>query len=62
MASQGLQHIHVAGNGWVHRDISPGNILIASPDEPALLVDFEYAKELNDNSSHEVRTVRFGFI
>ena len=42
--------------GWVHRDVSTGNILIDGNDE-VRLADLEYAKRLNDTSSHDVRTV-----
>lgn len=36
-----LQVLHKAG--WVHRDISTGNIL--TTDDQALLADFEFAKQ-----------------
>lgn len=49
-----LQFVHEAG--WLHRDISAGNILIDSSDE-LRLADFEYAKRIDDESSHDVRTV-----
>ncbi len=47
--------MHLAG--WIHRDISTGNILIDANGN-ARLADLEYAKRLEDNSIHVVRTVR----
>ena len=42
--------------GWVHRDISMGNILIV--DDGPKIVDLEYAKRLDDDSkTHQTRTV-----
>ena len=45
---------------WVHRDISPGNIVVF--DGRGILLDFEYAKRYAEggasNATHEVRTVR----
>ena len=52
--SLGLQAIHQAG--WVHRDISAGNILMV--DNVAKIADFEYAKKMSDISHHTLRTVR----
>ena len=40
---QGLKALHQCG--WVHRDISMGNILIDS-DNRARLTDFEYAERV----------------
>ena len=37
--------------GWVHRDVSIGNILGS-----AKLGDLEYAKKIGDTRSHDVRT------
>ncbi|PSR72489.1 hypothetical protein PHLCEN_2v11640 [Hermanssonia centrifuga] len=42
-------------NGWVHRDISIGNILIDA-DNHARLADLEHAKYMDDNSVHTIRT------
>lgn len=54
-----LRFVHSAG--WVHRDISTGNILIDSHGNTKL-ADFEYAKKLDDNEGgHEIRTVCFPF-
>ncbi|KIP01559.1 hypothetical protein PHLGIDRAFT_38259 [Phlebiopsis gigantea 11061_1 CR5-6] len=49
---KGLYHMHAAG--YVHRDISAGNILVVGGK--AKLGDVEYAKEEHDDSGHEVRT------
>ncbi|EKM61536.1 uncharacterized protein PHACADRAFT_204704 [Phanerochaete carnosa HHB-10118-sp] len=42
--------------GWVHRDISTGNILVY--DGRGLLTDFEYAKrwDTEEHTSHQMRT------
>ncbi|EKM53990.1 uncharacterized protein PHACADRAFT_122666 [Phanerochaete carnosa HHB-10118-sp] len=40
--------------GWVHRDVSVGNVLIV--DDGGILADVEYAKHESDDRSHEVRT------
>ena len=51
-----LQLIHLAG--WVHRDISTGNVLIDKAGK-VRLADFEYAKKMDEESnSHDIRTVR----
>lgn len=41
--------------GWIHRDVSPGNILLGS-DDSVLLGDFEYAKKMGEGE--ELRVVR----
>ncbi|GJE97411.1 hypothetical protein PsYK624_136280 [Phanerochaete sordida] len=41
-------------NGWVHRDISAGNVLIH--DRRGKLSDVEYAKHKSDTTRHEIRT------
>lgn len=46
--------------GWVHRDISSGNILIV--DGIVKIGDLEYAKRLDDDTSHAGRSVRFSHI
>jgi serine/threonine protein kinase len=59
-----LKCLHEAG--WVHRDISSGNILIHEKDgiRQVKISDYEYAKQFNgDNKTstiHEIRTVRAG--
>lgn len=49
--------------GWVHRDLSVGNIYyyVDEDGEPGAKVgDFEYAKKMNEDSEvHDVRTVSF---
>ncbi|EKM53991.1 uncharacterized protein PHACADRAFT_196429 [Phanerochaete carnosa HHB-10118-sp] len=47
-----LYGLHSAG--WVHRDISAGNIIIHEKD--AKLGDVEYAKQEADDTRHDVRT------
>lgn len=46
--------------GWVHRDISSGNVLVLDGPAPIVkLADFEYAKEIGETTGgkHEIRTV-----
>ncbi|CCL99699.1 uncharacterized protein FIBRA_01720 [Fibroporia radiculosa] len=48
-----LRFLHEAG--WVHRDLSTGNILVLNGK--VRLADFEYAKRLDESSpSHDIRT------
>ncbi len=53
--------MHTSGPGWVHRDLSAGNILRLPDTEgkrgEAKLSDLEYAKRLNEKSAHVIRTV-----
>ena len=43
--------------GWVHRDISAGNIMLCGNN--AKITDFEYAKKMTlPGKVHEIRTVR----
>ncbi|KAI0689963.1 hypothetical protein BC835DRAFT_217918 [Cytidiella melzeri] len=51
----GLRVIHTNGSGWVHRDISAGNILILEGPNvnKAKLSDLEYAKRLDTGGKHE---------
>lgn len=54
-----LSVIHSAG--WVHRDISGGNLYTyRTPDgkQTGLIGDLEYAKRISSQKSHTVRTVR----
>jgi hypothetical protein len=57
----GLPLLHIPKPGWVHRDISVGNILIVpavnGEPERTKLSDFEFAKRLDSNTKHEIRTV-----
>ena len=48
-----LRLIH--GSGWVHRDVSVGNIYLY--EGRGLLGDLEFAKAMWDKGGHEVRTV-----
>ena len=41
--------------GWVHRDISTGNILLV--DGVVKISDLEYAKKMDDKTSHNGRSV-----
>jgi hypothetical protein len=43
--------------GWVYRDFSVGNVIWV--EGVGKLGDFEYAKKIDSNTSHDVRTVRF---
>ena len=45
--------------GWVHRDVSPGNILLAD-DGSVLLGDLEYAKKMGEGE--EVVVVRLPYM
>ncbi|KAI6046783.1 hypothetical protein EDC04DRAFT_1249500 [Pisolithus marmoratus] len=56
-AHKALQLLHSVG--WVHRDVSPGNILRVG--KLGKLADLEYAKRL-DSHVHEVRTGTLGFM
>ncbi|KAI6032182.1 hypothetical protein BKA83DRAFT_4558367 [Pisolithus microcarpus] len=49
-----LQFLHSVD--WVHRVISSGNVLHSS--EMSKLVDPEYAKHMDSNTTHEVRTTQ----
>ncbi|KAF7799155.1 hypothetical protein EIP86_010386 [Pleurotus ostreatoroseus] len=53
-AAGALQLMHKAG--WVHRDVSTGNILLG--DQPRL-VDFEYAKQASDDDDFALGTRLF---
>lgn len=55
--SKGLWVLHL--QGWVHRDISLGNILVC-PNGETKLIDFEYAKCKDDTLSHPMRAVSTG--
>ena len=43
------------GAGWVHRDVSPGNVLVGAEGK-VRLADLEYAKKVNEGQ--EFRVVR----
>ncbi|KAJ3711442.1 hypothetical protein DFJ43DRAFT_1008911 [Lentinula guzmanii] len=50
-----LRLIHFAG--WVHRDISGGNLYYHKERNIGLIGDLEYAKKVDDQLHHNVRTV-----
>ncbi|KAI0093407.1 hypothetical protein BDY19DRAFT_1064761 [Irpex rosettiformis] len=58
----GLLFMHDCGPGWVHRDISTGNILLFPGKNIAKLSDLEYAKRLDDVTKHAIRTGTMNFI
>ncbi len=43
--------------GWIHHDISPGNILVYG-NGCAKLTDLEYAQRMDDDAREELRVVR----
>ena len=47
-------------HGWVHRDLSYGNIIV-DQEGKVRLIDFEYAKRYADKEVPEFRVVRFLF-
>lgn len=55
-----LRALHAAG--WVHRDISSGNVMVTS-DNVVKLADVEYAKRIENSGvkCHDIRTVRIIF-
>ncbi|KAI5114573.1 hypothetical protein M0805_006563, partial [Coniferiporia weirii] len=53
-----LSYIHKAG--WVHRDISCGNVHLS--EGQGLLGDLEYAKRIGTDGQHEVRTGTLDFM
>ena len=50
-----LRKLHLHGSGWVHRDISTGNILYVPEADRWVLSDVEYAKRLNSTDKYEIR-------
>lgn len=54
-----LKLMHTAG--WLHRDVSIGNILIDESGH-ARLVDLEYAKKMGDDFIPELRVVSVFFV
>ncbi|KAG1795217.1 hypothetical protein EV424DRAFT_1496644, partial [Suillus variegatus] len=57
-----LYYLHKAG--WVHRDFSIGNVIWVVDDNVGIgkLGDFEYAKEVDSVTSHDVRTGTMHFM
>ncbi|KAG1771899.1 hypothetical protein EV702DRAFT_1033892 [Suillus placidus] len=53
-----LYYLHKAG--WVHRDFSIGNVIWVG--DIGKLGDFEYAKEMDSDTSHDVRTGTMHFM
>ena len=53
-----LQLLHEIG--WVHRDISPGNLMRIGG--LVKLADLEYAKRLGSDKTHDFRTVSFYWV
>ncbi|KAJ3985041.1 hypothetical protein F5890DRAFT_1216334 [Lentinula detonsa] len=49
-----LYVLHTAG--WVHRDISGGNVYWFNDEQIGLIGDFEYATRMTDRGHHNVRT------
>ncbi|KAI0088535.1 hypothetical protein BDY19DRAFT_906557 [Irpex rosettiformis] len=58
----GLAEITDAGFGWVHRDISIGNIMYHRKSDKWKLSDVEFAKRLDVESAHEIRTGTANFM
>ncbi|KAI6021147.1 hypothetical protein EDC04DRAFT_2901404 [Pisolithus marmoratus] len=57
-AHKALQFLHSVG--WVHRDVSAGNVLRAG--QMGKLADLEYAKRMDSKTTHEVRTGTLEFM
>ncbi|KAG1847455.1 hypothetical protein C8R48DRAFT_663814 [Suillus tomentosus] len=59
---KGLYYLHKAG--WIHRDFSVGNVIWVVGDNGGIgkLGDFEYAKEINSNTSHDDQTGTMHFM
>ncbi|KAG1802515.1 uncharacterized protein BJ212DRAFT_997875 [Suillus subaureus] len=57
-----LYYMHKAG--WVHRDFSVGNVIWVVDNNGSIgkLGDFEYAKKIDSNISHDVRTGTIHFM
>lgn len=53
--ADGLRHVHA--EGWLHRDIKPGNIYIRRDDETPVLLDFGAARQAIGSRSRSVHSV-----
>ncbi|KAI0093431.1 hypothetical protein BDY19DRAFT_923656 [Irpex rosettiformis] len=60
--TNGLFILHQSGPGWVHRDLSTGNILYDREKTRWVLSDVEYAKRLDVKTAHEIRTGTANFM
>ena len=49
---EGLQKMHA--QGFIHRDIKPGNIFIRAPDGSPVLLDFGSARQIRQASVHSL--------
>jgi serine/threonine protein kinase len=47
--------------GWVHRDISAGNVFLLQDELLFKLGDLEFAKKMGKDGEHDVRTVSIPF-
>ncbi|KAI6144018.1 hypothetical protein BKA82DRAFT_33291 [Pisolithus tinctorius] len=52
-AREGLQLMHDIG--WVHRDVSPGNVLRVG--NQGKIADLDYSKHMHSDTTHDIRTV-----
>lgn len=52
-AREGLQLMHDIG--WVHRDVSPGNVLRVG--NQGKITDLNYSKYMHSDTTHDIRTV-----
>ncbi|KAF8585411.1 hypothetical protein K439DRAFT_1343467, partial [Ramaria rubella] len=57
-ATSGLELLH--RYGWVHRDISSGNLLVVRGR--GKINDLEYAKKMSDHGDHDIRTGTMDFM
>ncbi|CAE6534567.1 unnamed protein product [Rhizoctonia solani] len=60
---EGLHAMHLCG--YVHRDVSSGNILLVEPhgNKRGVIMDLEYAKKMDDmNEPHDVKTGTAAFM
>ncbi|KAI0094207.1 hypothetical protein BDY19DRAFT_1044128 [Irpex rosettiformis] len=57
-----LSLLHLTGCGWVHRDISCGNIMYHRESDAWKLSDVEFAKRLDVESAHEIQTGTANFM